>query len=86
MINVLWKIHFEVTYHDLRNLILNSWDKLLIIVLKHVSWAEDYELWCRLVLSEKVYDVEFFKKASNVKNRTILAFFCFVLFFNRVLQ
>ena len=30
MVNILCQISFESAYHDLRNLILNSWDKIII--------------------------------------------------------
>ena len=48
MVNILWKISFESTNHDLRILALNGWDKIRILIFKAIKLNR------RLIMNFKV--------------------------------
>ena len=50
MVNILWKIRFESTNHDLRILALNSWDKIRFIIFKTIKLNRRLIMNCRVNL------------------------------------
>ena len=50
MVNILWKIRFESTNHDLRILALNSWDEIRFIIFKTMKLNRGLIMTCRVNL------------------------------------
>ena len=59
MVNILWKIRFESTNHDLSILALNSWDKIRFYIFKAIKLNRRLIMNCRVNLGSFEQSQEF---------------------------